>query len=90
MDHQRGFSIMIVWKKLQSCHPAEGARAALLKDQKAASAIEYGLIAALVVVAAVAGMAGVGTATGSMWNKVSESWCDKRSSGPGKGPPRCR
>ena len=81
---------MSVPKQLRPLHSAEGARATLLKDQKAASAIEYGLIAALVVIAAVAGMAGVGTATGSMWNKVSDSWCDKHPSGPGKGPPRCR
>ena len=45
----------------------------LLKDSKGATAIEYGLIAALIAVAAIAAMGNVGNGLGSTFNEVSSS-----------------
>lgn len=44
---------------------------ALLRSTRAATAIEYGLILAMIFIAAVSAMAGVGTSTANMWNHVS-------------------
>jgi pilus assembly protein Flp/PilA len=43
----------------------------LLKNSKGATAIEYGLIAALIAVAAIAAMQNIGTALGTTFNNVS-------------------
>lgn len=43
----------------------------LLKNVEGATAIEYGLIAALIAVAAIAAMQGVGTKLNSTFNNVS-------------------
>jgi pilus assembly protein Flp/PilA len=43
----------------------------LLRNQKAATAIEYGLIAALIAVAAVAGMKSVGSKLSTTFNNVN-------------------
>lgn len=43
----------------------------IFKDKKGATAIEYGLIAALIAVAAIAAMQGLGTALNSTFNNVS-------------------
>jgi len=43
----------------------------IFKDKKGATAIEYGLIAALIAVAAIAAMPGLGTALNSTFNNVS-------------------
>ena len=43
----------------------------LIKDDKGATAIEYGLIAALIAVAAIAAMGNIGTQLGSTFNNVS-------------------
>ena len=45
----------------------------LLKNEKGATAIEYGLIAALIAVAAIGAMQGVGTKLNSTFNNVSSS-----------------
>ncbi len=45
----------------------------LIKDKRGASAVEYGLIAALIVIAMIAGLVQVATATTSMWNNVSDT-----------------
>jgi pilus assembly protein Flp/PilA len=42
-----------------------------IKNSKAATAIEYGLIAALIAVAAIAAMKGLGTSLNTTFNKVS-------------------
>ena len=42
----------------------------LRADQHAATAIEYGLIAALIIVAMIAGLQGLGGASGAMWGKI--------------------
>jgi pilus assembly protein Flp/PilA len=44
-----------------------------LKNTKGATAIEYGLIAALIAVAAIAAMQGIGTKLGTTFNNVSNS-----------------
>jgi len=44
---------------------------ALSKDQKGATAIEYGLIAALIAVAAISAMSNLGTRLSNSFNKVS-------------------
>jgi pilus assembly protein Flp/PilA len=49
-----------------------GCRARLLKDERGASAVEYGLIAALIVLAILAGLSQVATATTTMWNNVND------------------
>jgi pilus assembly protein Flp/PilA len=45
--------------------------AKLIRDIKAASAVEYGLICALIVLAMIAGLNAVAGKTISMWNGVS-------------------
>ena len=44
-----------------------------LKDETGATAIEYGLIAALIAVAAIAAMQGVGTSLNSTFTNVSSA-----------------
>jgi pilus assembly protein Flp/PilA len=43
----------------------------LIKNNKGATAIEYGLIAALIAVAAIAAMSSVGSELGSTFNDVA-------------------
>lgn len=43
----------------------------LIKNNKGATAIEYGLIAALIAVAAIAAMSNIGTQLGSTFNEVA-------------------
>ena len=43
----------------------------LFKNEDGATAIEYGLIAALIAVAAIAAMSNIGTQLGSTFNNVS-------------------
>jgi pilus assembly protein Flp/PilA len=45
----------------------------LIKNQKGATAIEYGLIAALIAVAAIGAMTSIGTKLSSTFNNVSNS-----------------
>lgn len=42
----------------------------MLRDSRAATAIEYGLILAFVVVALIVGLTALGGATSGMWNTV--------------------
>ena len=56
--------------------PAIGIRAMarfakLIRDQKGASAVEYGLIVALIVLAMMAGLTQFANTTIQMWNNVS-------------------
>ncbi|KAK0358620.1 hypothetical protein LTR94_034672, partial [Friedmanniomyces endolithicus] len=44
---------------------------ALLRDEEGATAIEYGLIAALIAVAAITAMKGLGNQLGTTFNSVS-------------------
>ena len=43
----------------------------LIKNEEGATAIEYGLIAALIAVAAIGAMQGIGTKLGTTFNHVS-------------------
>jgi pilus assembly protein Flp/PilA len=43
----------------------------LIRDKKGATAIEYGLIAALIAVAAITAMQGLGTQLGNTFNQVA-------------------
>ena len=43
----------------------------LAHDQRGATAIEYGLIAALIVIAMIGALQGVADANSGMWNNVS-------------------
>ena len=45
--------------------------AKLIQDQKGASAVEYGLIIALIVLAMMAGLSQFASTTIGMWNNVS-------------------
>ena len=45
----------------------------LIRNEKGATAIEYGLIAALIAVAAIGAMQSVGTKLGTTFNNVSNS-----------------
>jgi pilus assembly protein Flp/PilA len=45
----------------------------LIRNTKGATAIEYGLIAALIAVAAIGAMSSVGTKLGTTFNNVSNS-----------------
>ena len=44
----------------------------MLRNEMGATAIEYGLIAALIAVAAIAAMQSIGTKLGTTFNNVSE------------------
>jgi pilus assembly protein Flp/PilA len=44
----------------------------LIRDSKAATAVEYGLILALIVLAIMAALVALGTVTSGMWNNVSD------------------
>lgn len=43
----------------------------LIADQRGATAIEYGLIAALIAVAAIGGMSALGGGSNGMWSRLS-------------------
>ena len=45
----------------------------LVRDEKAATAVEYGLICALIVIACMGAIGLVGTHTINMWNEVSST-----------------
>jgi pilus assembly protein Flp/PilA len=45
----------------------------LVRDEQGATAIEYGLIAALIAVAAIVGMQAIGTSLGTTFTNVSTS-----------------
>lgn len=45
----------------------------LVRSTRAATAIEYGLILALIFIAAMAAIGNVGTSTSAMWTHVSET-----------------
>jgi len=45
-------------------------RRTLRADQRGATAIEYGLICALIIIAMVAGLASLGGGTLGMWTKI--------------------
>ena len=47
-------------------HPFE-----IAKDESGATAVEYGLILALIFLAMIGGVVAVGSVTSSMWNNVS-------------------
>lgn len=44
----------------------------LVRDTKAATAIEYGLICAMIVIAIMASLIAVGSVTSDMWKNVSD------------------
>ena len=44
----------------------------LRADQSGATAIEYGLIAALIAVACISGLQTLGGGTGGLWGKISD------------------
>lgn len=45
----------------------------LLRSTRAATAVEYGLILALVFIGAIVAMTAVGTSASSMWENVSDT-----------------
>ena len=45
----------------------------LFQDVRGATAVEYGLIVAMVVLAMIVGLSQVASSTGGMWNNVSET-----------------
>ena len=45
----------------------------LFADRKGATAIEYGLIAALIIIAMMTGLSALGGGSGGMWTKVKNS-----------------
>jgi pilus assembly protein Flp/PilA len=48
----------------------------LLRDRKAATAIEYAMLAALIALAAMGAMVAVAGRTNTMWNSVSQNVAD--------------
>jgi pilus assembly protein Flp/PilA len=46
----------------------------LAEDKRGATAIEYGLIVALIVLAMFSALAGVGTETIALWSKVADQY----------------
>jgi len=50
----------------------------LLRDERGATAIEYGLIASMIVIAIIAGMNNLANETNDMWTKVSTTMEEAR------------
>ena len=50
----------------------EGRFGRLVRDRKGATAVEYGFILALIVLAVIASIQGLAGATTGMWNNVSD------------------
>jgi pilus assembly protein Flp/PilA len=48
----------------------------LLADKRGATAIEYGLIAALIVIAMMGALSGLGGGVGGMWTNLSNTAAD--------------
>jgi pilus assembly protein Flp/PilA len=46
---------------------------ALVRDPKAATAVEYGLIVSLIVIAIIAAIMGLANSTTGMWNSVRDN-----------------
>ncbi len=44
----------------------------LYRSEQGATAVEYGLILALIAIAAIAAISGVANSTGNMWNEVAD------------------
>lgn len=55
----------------------------MFKDEEGATAIEYGLIAALIAVAAIVGMTSLGNSLGNQFNDVGTKISDSTTSGLG-------
>ena len=51
----------------------------LLSDNRGATAVEYGLIAALIIIAMIGGLTALGGGSGGMWTGVSEDFVDATS-----------
>ncbi len=51
----------------------------MLKDNKGATAIEYGLIAALIAVAAITAMSGLGSQLNNTLSTVSDKMANKKA-----------
>ena len=51
----------------------------LRSDRRGATAIEYGLIAALIAVAAIGGMSSLGGGSNGMWGKLDNKVADSMS-----------
>ncbi len=51
---------------------------ALLRDGRGATAVEYGLIVALIVVGLIAAIVSVADATGDIWNNVADKVTEAR------------
>ena len=51
----------------------------LRSDKRGATAIEYGLIAALIAVAAIGGMSSLGGGSNGMWGKLDNKVADSMS-----------
>ncbi|WP_336976933.1 Flp family type IVb pilin [Altererythrobacter fulvus] len=45
----------------------------ILADARGATAVEYGLIVSLIVIAIVGAMQGVGNGNGGLWGKISQT-----------------
>lgn len=57
---------------MRPVHTLAASLRAAFRDRRAATAIEYGLILALIALAVLAGMRGVAGETIEMWNQVSD------------------
>ena len=57
----------------------------LVRDEQGATAIEYGLIAALIAVAAITAMSSLGTNLSSTFNTVSSKLTTQSAGGSGTG-----
>jgi pilus assembly protein Flp/PilA len=69
---------MWISKRLEPRRPEMQFIRKMIKDTKGATAIEYGLIAALIAVAAITAMSQLGTQLGTTFNDVKD--CMKTSS----------
>ncbi len=50
----------------------------LFADRRGATAVEYGLIAALIIIAMIGGISALGGGAGGMWTDVSDKVVDPR------------
>jgi pilus assembly protein Flp/PilA len=69
----RGLGLFVPFVRSQCGRPEIVKFIKLLKNEKGATAIEYGLIAALIAVAAIGAMQGIGNKLNTTFNNVSNS-----------------
>ena len=60
-----------MWRQAMGCLPMQNAKAKFLNDQKGATAVEYGMILALVFLAMIGAVQAFGLSAVEMWTNMA-------------------